>query len=278
MEPRYADRSGRGKLRLSGEQDLWFLHQILTQSFEDMLEGDTRDAALLTAHGRMVGYVETLRNDGTVLIHFEEDLIETLPEALRRYVFATRVEIEDLTESHGLLLLVGDEWRALASSAVDAAALHPTRSVGAEAGYLWIERSKIDAAIASLEDRGVGSIGEDELEELRIDNAVPRWGKDMGVKTIPQEVGLDRWAVHFDKGCYVGQEAMAKIHFRGKVNRRLARLEGAGLTEGTKVVSEGADVGTVTSVAAGRALAVVKHTIELGQTVEVDGQEVRVAT
>jgi folate-binding protein YgfZ len=278
MEPRYADRSGRGKLRLSGEQDLWFLHQILTQSFEDMLEGDSRDAALLTAHGRMVGYVETLRHDGTVLVHFEEVLIETLPEALRRYVFATRVEIEDLTESHGLLLLVGDDWRTLASKAAPSAVPHPTRSLGVEAGYLWIERSGIDAAIASLETLGADGIDENELEELRIDNAVPRWGKDMGVKTIPQEVGLDRWAVHFEKGCYVGQEAMAKIHFRGKVNRRLVRLEGAALSEGTKVVSEGAEVGTITSVAADRALAVVKHTIELGQTVEVDGQEVRVAT
>jgi tRNA-modifying protein YgfZ len=278
MQPIYADRSARGKLRLSGEQDLWFLHQILTQSFEDMSDGDVRDAALLTAHGRMVGYLEAIRANGSVLVHFEDSLIGSLPEALRRYVFATRVEIEDLTDSHGLVLIVGDGWRDLASSVALQAVLHPTRSVGADAGYLWIERSEVEGVIAALEASGCDAASESDLEVLRIDNVVPRWGKDMGPKTIPQEVGLDRWAVHFDKGCYVGQEAMAKIHFRGKVNRRLARLEGSGLTEGATVASDGTMVGTVTSVAGGRGLAVLKHTIEPGQTVEVDGQEVRVAT
>ncbi len=278
MEPIYADRSTRGKLRLSGEQDLWFLHQILTQSFEDMDEGDVRDAALLTAHGRMVGYLETVRANGSVLVHFEEALSASLPDALRRYVFATRVEIEDLTDSHGLVLLVGDGWRDRASSVAPQAVLHPTRSVGADAGYLWIERDEAEDVIAALEESGCEAASESDLEALRIDNVMPRWGKDMGPKTIPQEVGLDKWAVHFDKGCYVGQEAMAKIHFRGKVNRRLARLEGPGLTEGAAVSSGGDEVGTVTSVAEGRGLAVLKHTIEPGQLVEVDGQEVRVAT
>ena len=92
----YADRSDRGKLELSGPQRAWFLHQILTQSFEDIEPGEARDAALITAHGRMVGYMEALATDDTLRLHFEPELIESLPDALQRYVFATQVTIDDV--------------------------------------------------------------------------------------------------------------------------------------------------------------------------------------
>jgi folate-binding protein YgfZ len=86
----------------------------------------------------------------------------------------------------------------------------------------------------------------------------------MDVKTLPQEVGIDVRAVHFEKGCYLGQEAMAKIHFRGKVNRKLVRIEsGQELEPGAELSDpEGSRAGRVTSVSGHNALAVVRHTIE----------------
>src|SRR3712207_3384714 len=98
----YRDRSERGKLRFTGEQRAWFLHQILTQAFEDIQPGENRDAAMLTAHGRMSGYLEALATQDAIYCHFETGLLETLPELIRSYVFATRVEIEDVTSQYGL--------------------------------------------------------------------------------------------------------------------------------------------------------------------------------
>src|SRR5688572_12564085 len=98
----YADRSDRGKLRVSGPQDTWFLQQILTQAFEDIEPGEARDAALITARGRMVGYLEFVALEDGLLAHFEPEARTELPDEIRRYVFAAQVEIEDVSEEWGL--------------------------------------------------------------------------------------------------------------------------------------------------------------------------------
>jgi tRNA-modifying protein YgfZ len=273
----YADRSERGKLRFTGPQAAWFLHQIMTQAYEDMAPGEARDTAMLTAHGRMVGFMETLMTEEAIWAHFETELIETFPEAVRRYVFATQVEIDDLTEEMGLVLVLGDA-PALTTDHIS----HPTNALGTSATYLWAKRERTDDLLRELKANGLAELSEEELEAIRIANGVPRWGRDMDFKTIPQEVGIDTTAVHFDKGCYVGQEAMAKIHFRGKVNRRLAVLEPATAVQvGDEVSGADGKLGVVTSVARDgdtvRALAVVKRTVEPGANVAVGDAEARVA-
>jgi folate-binding protein YgfZ len=277
MTTGYADRSERGKLRFTGPQAAWFLHQIMTQAYEDMTPGEARDTAMLTAHGRMVGFMETLMTEDGIYAHFEPELIETFPDAVRRYVFATQVEIDDVTLEMGLVLVVGDV-PALTTEHTT----HPTNGLGTPAAYLWIERDKKDDLLRELKENGLAELSEEELEAVRITNGVPRWGRDMDFKTFPQEVGIDATAVHFDKGCYVGQEAMAKIHFRGKVNRRLAVLEPTTTVQvGDEVSGDVGKLGIVTSVARDgdvvRALAVIKHNVEPGTNVAVAGAEARVA-
>lgn len=270
-----ADRSARGKLRISGEQDAWFLHQILTQDFETMSVGEARDAAQLTAHGRMVGYLEFVRTEEGFLAHFEPGLTDTYPEQLQRYVFATRVEIGEVSDEMGLVLVVGEGWEELARRVTDAV-LHPTRSVGIPAGYLWVGRDRVSEVVPDLIEAGAEAATEDDLERIRIANGAPRWGAEMDTKTIPQEAGIDAWAIHFEKGCYVGQEAMAKIHFRGKVNRRLARVRGHAPTLGAEIFEGGQKVGRVTSVAGDEALAILRHTVDPGSEVEIDGRRAEV--
>lgn len=275
MAPIFADRSERLKLRISGEQDAWFLHQILTQDFESMAVGEARDSAQLTAHGRMLGYLEFLRTEGGFLAHLEPSLSDTYPEELERYVFATRVEIADVTSEMGLLLVAGQQWEEVAAR-VPGAIGHPTRSLGVPAGYLWVDAARTAEACELLTGVGSRRASEEELEEIRIANGSPRWGAEMDPKTIPQEAGIDAWAVHFEKGCYVGQEAMAKIHFRGKVNRRVARIHGDSLVVGAEVFEEGRKVGRVTSVSGGDALAVIRYTVEPGSTIEINGAKAEV--
>lgn len=270
----YADRSDRGKLRFTGPQRAWFLHQIMTQAFEDIAPGDARDTAMITAHGRMLGYLEVLATDDALLAHFEPALVASLPDEIRRYVFATQVEIEDVSADMGLVLIAGAGWE---SAVPDGAVVHPTTSLGIPAAYLWAPATDVAATIAAATQAGAREASEEELESIRIANGVARWGYEMDLKTFPQEAGIEERAVHFDKGCYVGQEAMAKIHFRGKVNRRLALIQSDdGLERGAEVVAEGATVGKVTSAAGGRGLALVKHTVAPDTTVSVGESSARV--
>ena len=275
----FSDRSERGKLRFTGEQRLWFLHQILTQAFEDMVLGEARDAAFITVHGRMKAYVECVATADSLLMHFEPELRETLPEEICRYVFATRVEIVDATDDQGLVLLVGEGWREVATRCAPGAVVHATGGLGVEAGYLWIDRDAVPDVLDALGTAGARPADEDELEGIRIAHGVARWGRDMDEKTFPQETGIDGKAVHYDKGCYVGQEAMAKIHFRGKVNRRLAVLDAEGpLQPGTVLNLGDAKVGEVTSAADGRALALVRYTVEPGTALDAGGVTATVAS
>jgi tRNA-modifying protein YgfZ len=266
---RYADRSERAKLRVSGPQSAWFLDQMLTQSFEDMEPGEARDAALITVHGRMTGYMEAVRTPDGFLLHLEPGLGAVVASTLARYILATRVEIGDVTAELGLVLVAGGEWRT-AAGGVSAVAIQATSSLGVDAGYVWVAAAETASAMESLERSGATAITEDELEAIRIAHGVARWGRDMDEKTFPQEAGIDDRAVHYTKGCYLGQEAMAKIHFRGKVNRRLARLRaGAPVTAGSDVSLAGATVGRVTSASNGTALALVRYSVEPGATVTV---------
>jgi folate-binding protein YgfZ len=275
MDLLFADRSERAKLRVSGPQRLWFLHQVLTQSFEDMRPGDARDAAMITAHGRMTGYLETVATEDAVLCHFEPELRGRLIDEIGRYVFATQVELDDVTDDMGLVLVVGDA-RAVARD-LDHAVVHPTESLGAPAAYLWMERPAVEEALRLLDARGFRPAPEEQLEALRISSGRPRWGREMDSKTFPQEAGIDGRAVHYDKGCYLGQEAMAKIHFRGKVNRRLAQIEAStDVDAGAEIVVEDKKVGVVTSASGGRALALVRYTVDPGTLVLVAGAPAKV--
>lgn len=272
MDNVYADRSERGKLKLTGPQRAWFLHQILTQSFEDMKAGEARDTALITAHGRMIAYMEAYATDDALWLHYEPELIATLPDALGRYVFATQVEITDVTDDFGLVLVVDPKWAELATDLAPDVVTHRTLSFGVPAGYLWIDKDRVNELPAALKQRGLVEATEDELERLRVERGMARWGRDMTAKTLPPEAGLDEVAVHYDKGCYVGQEAMAKIRFRGKVNRRLRRLRGdSPLEVGAELKLDDAKVGTVTSAAGRGALALVRYTVEPGTRVVAGG-------
>lgn len=268
----YADRSDRTKLRFTGEQRLWFLDQILTQRFEDMAPGETRDACMITVHGRMTAFLEAVATADAVLVHAEPGVAGSLSEAISAYVFATRVEIADVTSGYGLVLVAGPGADGAAAAAGPESIAHPTASLGTAAAYAWVPAGGAGTAIEALEAAGARRAAEDELEAVRIANGVPRWGADMDARTFPQEAGIDDRAVHYDKGCYLGQEAMAKIHFRGRVNRRRVRLVGDGdLSSGAEIVVDGGRAGSVTSAHGAAAIALVKHTVAPGTRVVAGG-------
>jgi folate-binding protein YgfZ len=273
----WADRSARGKLRFTGPQRGWFLHQILTQHFEDIQPGDARAATLLTAHGRMVGYMETVATEDALLMHYEPELIDTLPEAIRFYVFSTDVQIEDVTDEMGLLLVAGKGAAKAVGDLGPSVVIHPTDELGIEAFYVWVPKGHVGGVAATIGEAGGNPATEEDLEAIRIKNGVPRWGREMDSATFPQEVAIDERAVHYDKGCYVGQEAMAKIHLRGKVNRRLRTLESDDPLQPGVELTDGEDkVGAVTSWVGTNGLGMLRYTIYPGDLVQAGDQKVKV--
>jgi folate-binding protein YgfZ len=273
----YADRSERGKLSFTGPQRAWFLHQILTQDFEDITPGEARAATLLTAHGRMVGYMEIIATEDRLLMHFEPELLATLPDAIQFYVLGTQVEITDVTDEFGLLLVAGSATEKVTGELGPAVTVHPTAELGIPAAYVWVPRGNLAGVAAAVAEKGAVPLTEEELESIRIEHAIARWGREMDEKTFPQEVSIDDRAVHYDKGCYVGQEAMAKIHLRGKVNRRLRSLESTDeLEPGQELTSGDERVGVVTSVSGTNALGMLRYTIYPGDLVSAGDLKVKV--
>ena len=118
---------------------------------------------------------------------------------------------------------------------------------------------------------------DERLERFRIEAGTPRFGREIDDRVLPAEAGLDERAISFDKGCYPGQEPVARQRHRGKVNRRLRVLEVAGAAPAPEaaVVFEGKDVGRVTSAVPGLALAYVRVEVPDDATLDVDGRTAR---
>lgn len=221
----------RACVRVQGPHAVEYLNRMLSQDVPD--EGSV-DALLLTAKARVIAPVLVWRRgEDDVLLLTEPELGETLRGQLLRARFAARCEIE--LEQHRSSIVFAEGAGGI-----------PNRDYGRPAWEL------LDADFEP-------TMGADELERLRIEAGTPRYGNEIDDRVLPAEAGLDERAVSFTKGCYPGQEPVARQHHRGKVNRRLRVLEVEGRPEPeTAVVLGEKDVGRVTSAVDGLALAYVR--------------------
>ena len=122
-----------------------------------------------------------------------------------------------------------------------------------------------------LDERPVGEeVGEEELERWRIESGIPRWGREIDDRILPAEAGLDETHISFSKGCYPGQEPIARQRYRGKVNRKLRVLDVDGDAEqGDELLLNGKKVGRITSTVPGLALAYVRVEVPNGVQLEL---------
>ena len=208
-----------------------YLQAMVSNDVEALGPGESCEALLLTPKGRVIAPMTVYRRaaDDYVLLT-EDGLAERLRAALLRSRFAAKVAIE--LEEHHSVLVVGRETP-------------PGGVANREYGVAAYE-------LIDDEPPAWGEIADDELERLRIRAATPRYGRELDDRVLPAEAGLDERAIDFEKGCYPGQEPVARQHYRGRVNRRLRVLE----IEGTELppydaelTFEGKIVGRVTSAA-----------------------------
>ena len=213
--------------------------------------GESCEALLLTPKARVIAPLVVLRRGHEdFLLLTEPELGERVRAELVRARFAAKAEIEP--EEHTSLVVLGSGEGI------------PNRDYGQPA---------VEVLDADLE----ATLDEGELERLRIEAVTPRYGREIDDRVLPAEAGLEERAISFSKGCYPGQEPVARQHFRGKVNRRLRVLEvdGEPPEPETPVVHDGKDVGRVTSAVPGLALAYVRVAVPEDAALDVGGRAAR---
>jgi tRNA-modifying protein YgfZ len=280
------DRSERGKLALTGADRKTFLHGQVTNDVESLTPGTGCYAAFLTHKGKMQGDLRILDAGDELLLDTERPVLQGLFNMIRHFKLGSDVELHKRTLESGLLSLIGPAARRVAGAPDLPGTEHahlagavggaPVRLIATDTGVdVLCAAEDLDAVRGALEAAGAQPVSEEAVETLRVEGGRPRFGHDIGEDTIPQEAGLNERAVSFTKGCYVGQETVARLFYKGKPNRHLRGLRltapattGDELRLGEKVVGR---LGTVvTSPALGViALAVMRREAEPGANVRV---------
>jgi tRNA-modifying protein YgfZ len=269
------DRSHRGVVRITGPDRLSWLHSLTTQDLEHLEPGQTAEALILSPQGHIEHHL-TLTDDGDALwAHVEPGTAGTLLAFLESMRFMLRVEPADVTDDYAVLTVT----RALpADSLPDGVAAALRGAVGTD---LLVARPHLQAAATKFADAGLTLAGMQAYEALRIAARRPRLGLDTDHRTLPHEVGWIESAVHLNKGCYRGQETVARVHNLGHPPRRLVFLHLDGSEDrlpehGDPVQLEDTVVGFVGSAARHYelgpiGLALIKRTTPVDATLQAAG-------
>lgn len=298
-----ADHSTRVRMTFRGEKAKEALGGLLTNDVIALKAGQGQRAVALTPKGRVISVVRVFDRGDDLLVDAEAASGEAFAAMIRKFVNPRLAKYAAITAATGCLGVYGPRAGTYLAAAlgIDGGALDALAPFGILAiadGALHVVRSAelgvagfdvigaVDAVVAlrtTLEGRGLALATDEVLEIARVEAGSPRFGHDFDAETIPQEANLDDLgAISFNKGCYTGQEVVARIHFRGHVNRQLRWLHSDSvLSVGATVAdASGKDVGEVrSSVRSPRrgplAIAMVRREVEPGATVRVtDGDRI----
>jgi folate-binding protein YgfZ len=245
---------GRAIFELTGADRVRFLNGQVTNDVRHVSPAHALHACILTAKGKMCGDVFITAKNDALVIDADPALRADLPARLERYIISDDVTLRDVTDEKAFFHFLGmaeDELAAMSGVA-------PIRSIrfGPHGFDVVFPVTEIPPLLSG------SAVDEEGWEILRIASGVPRWGYELTSETLPAEAGLDQSAVDFSKGCYVGQEVVSRIRSVGHVNKSLyvfAALESIDLCRGARLVSEGHEVGSLTSAAGSLALGYLKR-------------------
>jgi len=265
------ERPDRGLLIVSGPEAAEYLQGQLTNDTEAIEPGAWTYAALLDRKGHMQADMRVLRpGDGPDLwLDLEPEGLAAASRHLQMYKIGREVEVADAGDEYVLFSLIGPRATEFAR-AVEANALRTGEGVD-----LIVPAGERDRIHAALTNAGAVEVSPEAAEILRIETGRPRFGAEMGTETMPAEAGIVERAVSFTKGCYIGQETVARLHYKGKPNRHLRGLRfSAPARRGESLVLGEKEVGRVGSAAISPAfgpigLAILRREAEPGTTVAV---------
>ncbi len=285
------DRSERGKLALTGADAKRFLQGQVSNDVEALVPGTGCYATFLTPKGKMLGDLRILDTGEELLLDTERVSLQELFNMIRRFSLGYEVEMHKRTLQRGLLGLLGPTADAVAGLPELGPEEHShleaeiagvsVRAIRTDVGVdLLCDAGDGEALAGALERAGATPVSEAVAEIARIERGRPRYGIDLDDSVIPQEAGLNPRAVSFTKGCYVGQETVARLFYRGKPNRQLRGVQlSAPAATGAEIACDGRTVGRLGSVAQSPALgcialALVRREAPPGSAVTVGSEEI----
>ena len=300
------DRSDRARIELSGQHAVATLNGLVTNDVATLKAGQGQYAAALTAKGKIVADIVVLMLDDRFQLHASPAAAPGLRAMLTKFVNPRFAKLNDVSEATGDLTLVGahgtDVLTRASGGTVSAESLDELPlfshvrgmigsaavsivhlpSIGADNERVYsviMSRDLAQVVRAELCAAGAVDASGAAMETLRVESGFPAWGIDMDDNTLPQEANLDEMhAVSYTKGCYIGQETVARIHFRGHVNRSLRRLtftDGVEPPRGAVLQdSEHRGIGDVRSTARSErdgaiGIGMVRREIDDGETIDV---------
>jgi folate-binding protein YgfZ len=264
------DLSSRGRLLISGSEAVMFLNGLITNDMKTLALNEWMPAVFPNVQGRLLAAVRILHRHDGFLIDTERTTLETVSQLLSRFTLAGDFHVTELTKETAMLSLQGKNSAAVlhqvfgdmttdaerrkifTTKLKDDGNLNIIRATHtAEDGFdLFIDARESQAVRDSLVNAGAQTLGPATLDVLRIEAGIPLYGIDMDETNVVTETNLDD-AVNFTKGCYIGQEIIARIKYRGHVAKKLAGviLEGdASVENGAKILSpDDKEIGRVTS-------------------------------
>jgi len=262
------DLSGRTRFELSGADRANFLHNLSTNDIKKLPSGSGCEAFLLDARGHVLFHVFVVCRPESLVLETVPGQEERLLAHLNRYLIRERVELRGRTAEWGELLMAGPNTpdilaelaatpfpaerlanvdMSLAGRPVTVVRVELTRPFGC---LVFCQRDEVAPVWQALVNAGASPCGSEGFETARIEAGFPWYGPDICDKNLPQEVGRDSLAISFVKGCYIGQETVARIDALGHVNKTLVGVRFAGEhipTAGTELTAGGQGVGQVTS-------------------------------
>ncbi|HEY6771472.1 MAG TPA: glycine cleavage T C-terminal barrel domain-containing protein [Solirubrobacterales bacterium] len=276
----------RAALTVEGADAADYLQGQLTNDIESLESETGCYAALLDRKGHLQSDMRVLRLENEAIwLDLEPGPAPAVLKHLRTYSIGRAVEIEDVTEQWAITSLIGP--RAGEISGFDGLGPeHAQRwrnwdgtevlAVATDIGFDLITRSDDSARLIELlETAGAARVSEAAAEIVRVESGRPRFGLDMGPEAMPAEAGITDRAVDFEKGCYIGQEPVARLHYRGKPNRTLRGLRlSAPAEHGDRLVLGDKEVGTIgtSSLSPGLgpiALAIIRREADEGDQLSV---------
>jgi tRNA-modifying protein YgfZ len=250
------DLSDRAKFKVTGLDRVRFLNGQLTNDIDH--PGAAIYACALTAKGKLCADLFVSAANQCHYLDAESMLRESLAGRLEKYIIADNVTLEDVTDEFGLFHLI--DLKSPDSS--EGLEIFSSARFGRRGVDLWFP---VDRTALIREELKREPMDAEALENFRIEQGIARWGTELSESVIPNEAGLDKRAISYTKGCYLGQEVISRIKSLGHVNRHLRGLLPAGdlvLEAGDQLIGEaGKEIGLITSVGRSRSLG---RTIALG--------------
>jgi folate-binding protein YgfZ len=277
--PLLFDLTGRAEIAVTGRDRSDFLHGLVTNDVKRLRPGEGCAAAFLTPKGKMLAELTVLCAPEELIVDAEPGLARTLDALFRKYVFFQQVAVENRTGLMGVLHVEGtgagealrkvlrhDGPKEPHSSLLASGTRVVKESRGGFEGFdLCVARGEFGSLRTSLVEAGAAPTDSAVLEAARIEAGIPRWGAELTEDVLPDEAGLpSRGYVSYTKGCYIGQETVARIKTYGHVNRHLVGLlldPGVVPPAGAEIRSGARRVGAVTSAVASPRFA---RTVALG--------------